>query len=216
MDLAGPGDPQVKENTSMVFLSRLGESPASFRPKSARPSRTFGFAAFLGGLLLAASSASADIPVGVGSKEIQIGVAGIVLPENSLGTYSLQPEVRVGWFIREAVEVVLQGDVRVWPLGEKAANSYGAGVALAFFPKLNETHNLYLLGGVGGAYADPPGAVDAGFDPLVRAGFGFKVPVAGLPLLPGAYLNVEYRGEFVLADENDFVSGAALGLSFFK
>jgi hypothetical protein len=158
----------------------------------------------------------AAVPIEAGTWEIQAGLAGIVLPEDIEGTYSLQPEVRFGYFIADAIELQAQGDVRVWPLGSVAPNSYGVGGSVLWFPSIQEERNLYLLGGVGGAYTDPPGsAEDSSFDPLGRVGFGFKVPITGLGFLDGSYLNLEYRGEMAFVDDPDFVSGAAIGLSFF-
>ncbi len=162
--------------------------------------------------------AFAAVPIEAGTWEIQAGLAGIVLPEDIQGTYSLQPEARLGFFIVDAIELQAQVDVRVWPLGSVAPNSYGFGGSVLWFPSIQEERNLYLLGGVGGAYTDPPGSVeDSSFDPLGRAGFGFKVPITGtgLGFLDGSYLNLEYRGEMVFVDDPDFVSGAAIGLSFF-
>lgn len=160
--------------------------------------------------------AAATLPISPGTKELQIGVAGIVLPENVNGTFSAQIEARVGLFLKEALEAQVAGDVRLWPLGDKAPDSYGIGVNFLWYPKLYEDRNLYVLAGAGGALTDPPGPDDGGFDPLMRAGFGFKVPVSKFVFIPASFLTIEYRGEMLFADDSDFVSGAGLALSFFK
>jgi hypothetical protein len=169
------------------------------------------------GIALAPGSVPAAVPIAPGTWEFQAGIAGIVLPEDIPGTYSLQPEARIGYFIREGIELQAQGDVRVWPLGSVAPNHYGVGGSVLWFPPIQEERSLYLLGGMGGAYSDPPGSEEeSSFDPLARAGFGFKVPISGLGPLDGSYLNLEYRGEMAFTDDPDFVSGAAIGLSFFR
>jgi hypothetical protein len=174
--------------------------------------------AVAGSALLPAVGAGQDFPVSAGTLEVQVGVAGIVLPEESRGTFSAQPEVRVGWFLRERLELQAEGDVRVWPLGTIAARSYGVSGNLLWYPPLaDDRHDLYFLGGGGGAYTDPPGpAADTSFDPLLRGGVGLKVPLEGLnEAFRAIYFTAEYRGELILADSSDFVSGIALGLSRF-
>lgn len=162
--------------------------------------------------------AAQTFPVDSGTLEIQVGVAGIVLPEESDGLFSAQPELRVGWFVRDRIEFQVQGDVRIWPLGDTAARSYGGSGNLLWYPKLaGDRHDLYFLGGAGGAYSDPPDpALSSGFDPLVRGGIGLKVPLAGLSdALRSLFFNAEYRGELVLQDETAFVSGISIGVSRF-
>ncbi|HET9886640.1 MAG TPA: hypothetical protein VFR10_03940, partial [bacterium] len=102
------------------------------------------------------------------------------------------------------------------------------GASLLWFPQIGNHRNMYMLAGAGGAITDPPGEPDGGFKPLVRAGVGFKVPMSGLKFLGDAYLTMEYRGEMVFIDDpeffeddtiedgSNFVSGAAIGLSYFK
>jgi hypothetical protein len=101
-------------------------------------------------------------------------------------------------------------------LGSVAPHYYGVGGSVLWYPEIQAERSLYLLGGVGGAYSEPPGDSDSSFDPFLRGGFGFKVPISGLGFLDGSYLNLEYRGEYVFADESDFTSGAAMGLAFFR
>jgi hypothetical protein len=160
--------------------------------------------------------------------EIQVGVAGMVLPESFPGTYSIQPEARFGYFIREGLEVQALGDVRVWPLGGRAPHSYGIGGSLLWFPSFQEERSFYVLGGAGGTFSDPAGPAEGGFTPLVRAGVGFKVAMTGLKFLGSGFLTMEYRAELhffddpeyfddpTLTNESDFMSGAAIGFSFFR
>jgi len=144
----------------------------------------------------------------------RVGVAGIVLPEASNGTFSAQPEVRFGWFLQQRVAIQIEGSARVWPLGGVAARSYGLAGNVLWFPPLGrEGRELYLLAGGGGAYTDPA-VGDTSFDPAIRGGIGVLAPLAGLvPSLAGLRLAVEYRGELVRADETDFVSGISIGVS---
>ncbi len=187
------------------------------RPRRGPAASALAAVATLGGMLAAATGASAaGVPITPGTMELQAGIAAIILPESVDGTFSAQPEVRFGYFLREAVELQVIGDVRVWPLGAKAPHSYGIGGVLLWFPRVHEDRNFYLLAGAGGAYTDPPGTEGSSFDPLGRAGFGFKVPMEGFGFLPSAFMTIEYRAELSFADETDFVSGAALGISMFR
>ena len=171
---------------------------------------------------------AAAVPVTAGTWEFQGGFSGIVLPESFNGTWSAQIEGRTGYFIMEAVELQGMINVRVWPLGSKAPHYTDFGASVLWFPKIGENQNMYLMGGAGGATTNPPGEPEGGFKPLIRAGFGFKVPMSGLKFLGDAYLTMEYRAEMVFIDDteffedptiedgSDFVSGAAIGLSWFK
>ncbi len=154
-----------------------------------------------------------------GAIEIQLGVAGITLPESSRGTYSAQPELRLGFFLHEYMELQGELSVRVWPLGTVAANSYGvSGNVLFFIDPPTSRARLFLLGGGGGQFADPPGPAEGrSFDPLVRGGIGVRVSLAGtgVSLLQPLSFAAEYRGELVFADDTDFVSGISLGVSRF-
>lgn len=145
---------------------------------------------------------------------VRIGVAGITLPEASDGTFSAQPEVRLGWFSGADLALQAEASVRVWPLGPVAARSYGVGGNLLWFPPpLQGGADLYLLGGGGGYYTDPA-VGDASFDPVVRGGVGMMVPLKGMSgVLAGMRFAFEYRGEMLLADETDFVSGVSMGIS---
>jgi hypothetical protein len=163
-----------------------------------------------------------------GTWEFQGGFSGIVLPEAFNGTWSAQIEGRAGYFIKEALEIQGMINWRVWPLGGKAPHYYDFGVSALWFPKIGDIRNMYLLGGAGGAVTDPPHEPEGGFKPLIRAGVGFKVPMRGLEFLGNAYLTMEYRAEMVFIDDpeffedptiedgSDFVSGAAIGISYFK
>ena len=145
---------------------------------------------------------------------LRFGVAGIVLPEESGGTFSAQPELRLGWFPQAHLAVQVEGSARVWPLGAVASHSFGLAGNVLWFPPLSEgRRELYLLAGAGGYYTDPP-VGDATFDPAVRGGVGVMAPLGGLAKsLSALRLSVEYRGEYLLADKTDFVSGIALGFS---
>jgi hypothetical protein len=183
-----------------------------------KPARlTFLFPVALVSLLLAGIASAQTFPVVAGTMEVQVGAAGIVLPENTNGMVSAQPELRLGYFVSEGLQLQIVGDARVWPLGMVAPANYGVGAQFLWFPNLGpQNRNLYLLAGAGGAYSDPP-RDDSQFDPLARVGLGVKVPLAGVGLgfLQRAHLTVEYRGELLFQDETDFVSGAAVGFSFF-
>jgi hypothetical protein len=194
-------------------------------PRQHGPAFALALIAFL---VAGASKAAVPVPIDPGTIEMQVGVAGIVLPENFRGTFSAQPEARIGYFISRGLELQAQGDVRVWPLGGKAPDHYGIGVSALYFPALREEQNFYLLGGLGGALIDPPGPPEGGVKPFARAGVGFKVSMAGLKFLGSGFLNMEYRFEKVFVDAaelfddptreggSSLVSGAALGLSFFR
>src|SRR5262245_51320053 len=68
-------------------------------------------------------AAAPEAPSAPRTLEIQLGVAGVTLPEESNGLCSAEPELRLGWFIRPNVEFQAQGDIRAWPLGNIAAKS---------------------------------------------------------------------------------------------
>ena len=70
--------------------------------------------------LLPRIAACQTVPVDPGTFEFQLGVASITLPEESDGMYSAEPELRVGWFLRQTLEVMVQGNIRAWPLGATA------------------------------------------------------------------------------------------------
>jgi hypothetical protein len=179
-------------------------------------------------LFPASSDAAVPVPIDPGTVEFQFGAAGIVLPENFRGTFSAQPEARIGYFIRRGVEIQGQAEMRVWPLGGYAPDHYGIGVSALYFPALREEQNFYVLGGLGGALIDPPGESDGGFKPFARAGVGSKVSMAGLKYLGSGFLNMEYRFEKLFVDAADLfddptrdggsslVSGVSLGFSFFR
>jgi len=179
-------------------------------------------------LFAGVAEATVPVPIDPGTIEMQFGAAGIVLPENFRGTFSAQPEARIGYFISKGLEIQAQGEVRVWPLGGQAPDHYGIGVSALYFPALREEQNFYLLGGLGGALIDPPGELEGGFKPFARAGVGFKVSMAGLKFLGSGFLNMEYRFEKLFVDDAELfddptlesgssvVSGAAIGLSFFR
>jgi hypothetical protein len=177
--------------------------------------------ATLASVLLGFVPASAQtFPMASGTLEVQFGLAAIVLPEGSDGAYSAQPELRVGLFLMPGLELQVQGDARLWPLGSVAAKSYGASAHLLWFPALSpENRNFYLMAGGGGALSDPPArtGLDSGFDPLLRGGLGYKVPVSGLDFgfLKRPHLTVEGRLEALFQDETDLVSGGSVALSYF-
>lgn len=164
----------------------------------------------------AAEEAEAEGPAGVVADGLvlRVGIAGIVLPEASGGTFSAQPELRIGWFTGVDMAVEVEASARVWPLGGVSAKSYGVAGNLLWFPSFGgDQRDFYLLGGGGGYYSDPV-LGDASFDPVVRGGVGLLASLASLiPSAASVRLAVEYRGELLLADETDFVSGIALGLS---
>jgi hypothetical protein len=170
-------------------------------------------------LLVGAGAAFAQtFPVVRGTTELQVGGVGVVMPEDSGGMISLEPEVRFGYFIGEGLQVQLAGDVRVWPLGVVAPANYSGAVSVLWFPNLGpQSRDMYLLVGAGGAYSDPPGPQAEGeFDPLFRFGLGVKVPLGSFLLLERAHLTMEYRGDVAFQDETDFLSGIGMGLSFVR
>lgn len=163
-----------------------------------------------------AAEAEVAAPVGVAADGLvlRVGIAGIVLPEASGGTFSAQPELRIGWFTGVDMAVQVEASARVWPLGGVSAKSYGVAGNILWFPPLaGEQRDFYLLGGGGSYYSDPV-LGDSSFDPVVRGGVGMLASLASLiPSAASVRLAVEYRGELLLADDTDFVSGIALGLS---
>ena len=156
-------------------------------------------------------------PVVPGTLEIQGGVSAVSLPEETVGSVSAQPEARLGYFVAEGVMVQLAADARVWPLGNTAPSLYGLAANVLWFPNLGpRNRNVYLMAGGGGVLLDPPGAVvDSSIDPLLRGGLGFKVPMeeVGMSLLKSLHFTVEFRGDYVLADENSFLSGVTFAFS---
>jgi hypothetical protein len=163
------------------------------------------------------AGAAQTFPITPGTLEFQVGVAGIVLPEDTDGMFSAQPQIRAGLFLREGVELQGEADARVWPLGPIAAHSYQVTGNLLWFPRLSDHHELYLLGGGGGAFSNPPGPEGGSFDPLLRGGLGVKIPLVALTeAFRALYLTAEYRGELVFATNTSFVSGVALGFSRFR
>ncbi|GJM43885.1 MAG: hypothetical protein DHS20C21_07270 [Gemmatimonadota bacterium] len=172
-------------------------------------------------LFMASSGLAQSFPVVSGTMEFQFGLTGMALPENSGGgSLSAQPELRVGRFVAEGVELQLVGDARVWPLGVTAPSSYGVSANLLWFPNLGPTsRNLYLLVGGGGALVDPPSAaVGSSFDPLGRVGVGVKVPLSELSVswTKSLFFTVEFREEYVAADESDYLSGISFSVSQFR
>ena len=152
--------------------------------------------------------------------EIQAGVAGIVLPEAEQGTYSAQPELRLGFFIAEGLQLQLEANGRVWPLGDVASKSLGTAGHLVWFPKLGpQNRNLYLMGGAGMVRTNPPLRLhsEVSYDPLLRGGMGYKIPLQdlGIGFLTAAHLTAEYRFEYLMQDEDDLVSGGVLAVSYF-
>ena len=145
---------------------------------------------------------------------MRFGIAGIVLPEASGGTFSAQPELRLGWFPQAHIAIQIEGSARVWPLGPVAAHSFGLAGNLLWFPPISAgRRELYLLAGGGGYYTDPP-LGGSSFDPALRAGVGVMAPMGGLVhSLSALRLSMEYRGEYLFADQTDFVSGIAIGFS---
>ncbi|MGQ0722641.1 MAG: hypothetical protein ACT4PE_13880 [Candidatus Eiseniibacteriota bacterium] len=180
-----------------------------------------GLAAPLAAVLLGFVPASAQtFPMTSGTLEVQFGLGAVMLPEGSDGTYSAQPELRLGLFLMPGFELQVQGDARLWPLGSVAAKSYGASAQVLWFPRLSpENRNFYLMAGGGGALNDPPArtGLDSGFDPLLRGGLGYKVPLTGLDFafLKQSHLTIEGRLEALFQDETDLVSGGAIALSYF-
>jgi hypothetical protein len=164
---------------------------------------------------LAPRAAAQTFPVVRGAIEFEAGIAGIVLPEDSAGTFSAQPTGRIGYFVAEGFEAQVEGSVRVWPLGSVAAHSVSASGNLLWYPSLGpKSRNLYLLGGAGMASTSPP-EEDTTWDPLARGGIGYKVPLSG-KFVNVLHFTAEFRGEYLLKDPADFVAGALLSLSYFR
>jgi hypothetical protein len=172
-------------------------------------------------MVAAATTASAQtFPVTPGTLELQVGFAAITLPEGSDGSYSAQPQVRLGMFLAPGLALQVEGSFRIWPLGAVAPGSIGASAQIAWFPTLGQgNRNLYLMAGAGATRNDPPArtGLDTSTDPQARVGLGYKIPLSNLDLgfVSKAHLNVEYRAEFLLEDETALVSGASLGLAYF-
>jgi hypothetical protein len=107
----------------------------------------------------------------------------------------------------------------MWPLGSVAPHNAGGGAHLLWYPALGPGHrNLYLMGGGGIARNEPPGAfAERTFDPLGRAGVGYKIPLSelGLGAMSRGWLTTEFRAEMLLEDETDIVSGIVVAFSFF-
>jgi hypothetical protein len=158
-------------------------------------------------------------PVEAGTVEVQAGMAAIGLPEGTDGTYSAQPELRVGWFLSEGVEVQGVGHIRMWPLGAVAPHNAGAALHLLWYPSIGPGHrNLYLMGGGGIARNDPPGVlVERTFDPLARAGLGYKIPLSGLGLgaMSAGWFATEFRLEMNFEDDTGVVAGIVGAYSYF-
>lgn len=170
-------------------------------------------------LTLPASASAQGLPVAAGTIEVQAGMAAIALPEATRGTYSAQPELRLGFFVAEGVEAQLEANIRMWPLGSVAPHSAGVGAHLLWYPTLGPGHrNLYLLAGGGVSRNDPPGVLtERTFDPLGRAGLGYKIPLSelGLGALSNGFLTTEFRMEMHFEDERDVVSGIVAAYSYF-
>jgi hypothetical protein len=181
-------------------------------------------AATLGLLLvvlpLAGTAAAQSLPLVKGAVEIQAGIGATLMPEDEEGFVSVQPELRVGWFLGDGLMIQAMGDSRVWPLGTVGSSSYGVTGNLLWFPNLGPgNRNFYLLGGAGGTLQDPPGPAEgSSFDTLLRAGIGAKAPMAGVGVgwLDVSYFTMEFRTDLVIQDETNFVSGISMGLSWFR
>ncbi|NNE44695.1 MAG: hypothetical protein HKN12_10830 [Gemmatimonadetes bacterium] len=176
-------------------------------------------AAALAATLLGPAASAQTGPTASGSLELQFGIATIALPEDTEGTYSAQPQLRLGLFLSEALQFQVEGYARVWPLGAVAPSSYGVVAQVAWYPSVGpNVRGLYFLAGAGGALNEPPGFMtESSFDPLVRGGLGYRVPLneLGVGFLTAAHLNAEYRAEYLLEDPSDFVSGVAVSFSYF-
>ncbi|MBZ0267087.1 hypothetical protein K8I85_02940 [bacterium] len=156
-------------------------------------------------------------PVVAGTMEIGAGISAVALPEQTTGSISAQPEVRVGYFLAEGLMLQVTADTRVWPLGTAAPSTYGVAGNLLWFPNLGpRSRNMYLMAGGGGNFVDPPSpTVDSSLDPLLRIGVGVKVPMEeiGLNFLHPYHFTVEFREEMAVGDETDFLSGLSFTLS---
>jgi hypothetical protein len=169
--------------------------------------------------MLPASAGAQDLPVSAGTIEVQAGMAAIGLPEATNGTYSAQPELRLGFFLVEGLEAQLEANIRMWPLGSVAPHSAGAAAHLAWYPSLGPGHrNLYLLAGGGVSRNDPPGVLTVRtFDPLARAGLGYKIPLSqlGMGAVPHGFFTTEFRAEMHFEEQTDIVSGIVAAFSYF-
>jgi hypothetical protein len=151
-----------------------------------------------------------------GDLEVQVGIAGITLPEGTGGTWSMQPLGRVGFFLARELELQVEGGYRIWPLGPVAPKSLSLGGNILWHPSvLSKDKSLYLLAGLATYSADPPGGASTEWNALGRGALGFRVPLENLGFLSAWQLSVEFRSEYVLEDERDLVSGAAVGFSYF-
>ncbi|HMB71100.1 MAG TPA: hypothetical protein VKU85_17445 [bacterium] len=180
----------------------------------------FRFAALVvAALALPVLAQAQPAPVAAGTLEIQGGIGAIGLPEGTDGTYSAQPELRVGFFLSEGIELQAAGSIRMWPLGTVAPHNASAAAHLLWYPSLGPGHrNLYLLAGGGIARNDPPGfLIERTFDPLARIGFGFKIPLAalGLGAMSAGWFTTEFRSEVLFEEFTSPVAGIAVGYSYF-
>jgi hypothetical protein len=169
-----------------------------------------------------------SFPVTPGTLEFQLGIAGIVLPEDQNGTFSAQPEVRAGYFVLEGLQLQAEANARVWPLGNQAPKSYGLGAHVLWFPRPFPSRSVYALGGLAVSYLDYADRyqIESGVVPSVRVGGGIKVSLAKgfVRFMRSGHFTVEYRGEWIRLNEDmvvsgrqvDFVSGIALGYSIFR
>lgn len=171
-------------------------------------------------LLPAFARAEGFAPV-AGSIELQGGIATIGLPEATNGTYSAQPELRVGYFLHPAIELQLESNIRIWPLGSVSPHSAGVAGHLLWYPSLGPAgRSLYLLGGAGVARTDPPGVLSVRtFDGLARGALGYKIPLPKHgpegPVDSNAFLTTEFRVEMVFPkDHTDVVAGIAVAFSY--
>ena len=159
-------------------------------------------------------------PVTRGTMEFGAGMAAVTLPEETSGSISAQPEVRVGYFFAPGMMLQAVADMRVWPLGVVAPTRYGIAGDVLYFPNLGpQNRNLYLMAGAGGTIVNPPGpAKGTSVDEMIRGGVGIKVSLAnvGLHFLRPFHFTVEFREEYVHSDENDLLSGLSFGLSSFR
>ena len=123
----------------------------------------------LAAIFTAPPARAQTFPVTAGTREFQLGLAAIALPEEQDGAFSGEIEGRAGWFVREGIELQAEAAARVYPLGSVAPKSYGAGVSALWFPTLGEVRNLYLLGGLAFQYLDYPANTGIAKLELVRA-----------------------------------------------
>jgi hypothetical protein len=170
-------------------------------------------------LLLPVLARAQPTPVGAGTLEVQGGIAAIGMPESTRGTYSAQPELRLGYFLADGVELQAAAHIRMWPLGAVAPHNAAAAAHLLWYPELGPGHrNLYLMAGGGVARNDPPGyLIERTFDPLARFGVGYKIPLAdlGLGAMSAGWLTTEFRVEALFEEYTSPVAGIAVGYSYF-